>query len=230
MASAKPETVNLPDPVILRGVPYGVYVRLRDDERNDQVRMTYHDGVLELMSPEFIHERGAHHLSMIVNGYAAVLGVDCEGARTTTFRKGVPKQLKGKGKGPDASFYFANAPAVRGKDRLDLTTDPPPDLWIEVDYRASSAGKLPLYAELGVVELWRYRPQRGVLWIGRLQAGAHVEVPVSGCLPGMTPRLLLDLLNQAAKRGESFWDAWMRGWIAANADYFAGRKADYTPF
>lgn len=48
--------VRVPTPVVLRGVPYGLYVVLRDLERNDKIRMTYHDGVLELMSPEFLHE------------------------------------------------------------------------------------------------------------------------------------------------------------------------------
>jgi Uma2 family endonuclease len=167
---------------------------------------------------------------MIVRAYTAVLGVDCEGAGSTTFRKGLPKQLKGKGKEPDESFYFTNLALVRSKNTLDLNTDPPPDLWIEVDSRASSAGKLPVYASLGVGEVWRYRPRRRKLWIGRLVDGAYAEADESGCLPGLTPRLLLDLLNEAAKRGEPSWDAWMRAWLALNTDYFAGRRTDHTPF
>ena len=33
----------------------------------------------------------------------------------------------------DCCFYFENAARVRGKDRIDLKTDPPPDLVIEIE-------------------------------------------------------------------------------------------------
>jgi len=219
-----------PEPMALRGVPYDVYLRLRDDPRNRGLRMTYHDGTLEVMSPEFRHEKGARRLSMIVNAYASVLGVDCEGSRSTTFRKGLPGQLTGKGKEPDESFYFTNLTAIRAKNTLDLSVDPPPDLWIEVDNRASSAAKLPLYAALGVSEVWRYRPRRGLLWIGRLKDGAYDQADESHWLPGMTPTLLLKILDEAVTRGEPAWDAWLRRWFAGNTEYFAGRTSGYIPF
>ncbi len=38
-----------------------------------------------------------------------------------------------KGFEPDSSFYIRNPSAVRGKQELDFTVDPPPDLVIEVD-------------------------------------------------------------------------------------------------
>jgi Uma2 family endonuclease len=70
---------------------------------------------------------------------------------------------RGRGKEPDKAFYFANAAAIRGKETIDLRVDPPPDLWIEVDNRGSSKGKLQLYAALGVPELWRYQARRALL-------------------------------------------------------------------
>ena len=47
---------------VLRGVPYSVYLTLRDEPANDGLRMTYVDGTLEIMSPEFRHEKGSRRL------------------------------------------------------------------------------------------------------------------------------------------------------------------------
>src|SRR6185437_3267856 len=99
MATVAKKVVFLP--TILRGVTYDMYVKIRDDPRNGGYRMTYHDGTLELMSPEFRHDKGARRIGMIVNAYTATLGVECQGSRSTTFRRGSLGELKGKGKEPD---------------------------------------------------------------------------------------------------------------------------------
>lgn len=201
-------------PITLHGVSYDVYARLCEDPRNGGLRMTYFDGTLEIMAPtEFRHEKGSGRLGMIVRAYVAVFQLDCEGARSTTFRRGLPGALKGHGKEPDESFYLAHAADVRNKDSLDLEVDPPPDLWIEVDNQGSSKGKLPLYAALGVPEVWRYRPRRRTLWFGLLEDGAYTETARSRCLPRLIPSVVLELLDEAAQRGESAWDRWMRDWM-----------------
>jgi Uma2 family endonuclease len=200
-------------PTTLRGVPYDVYVRLRDDWRNDGLRMTYFNGTLEIMAPaEFRHEKGSRRLGLIVLAYAVVFRLDCEGGGSTTFRRGLPGALKGHGKEPDQCFYIAHAADVRDKDALDLEHDPPPDLWIEVDNKGSSQGRLPLFAALGIPEVWRYRPRRQTLWFGRLENTAYVEVERSSALPLLTPAIVLELLAEA-RRGESAWDRWMREWM-----------------
>jgi len=199
---------------VLRGVPYDWYVRLRDHPGNDGLRMTYHDGVLEIMSPEYRHEHGAERLGLFVRAVAAVFGIACAGARCTTFRLGQVGTRRGSGKEPDQSYYFANAGAVRGKDSIDLQFDPPPDLWVEVDNRASSQGRLPLYAALGVPEVWRLNVRRRTLWFGRLDGGAYVEIPQSQSLPMVTPQLVLAWLDRAGLAAdETEWDGAMRGWL-----------------
>jgi Uma2 family endonuclease len=201
-------------PATVHGVPYDVYVRLRDHPRNEHLRMVYFNGTLQIMAPaEFRHERGSRLLGLIVLAYAVVFELDCEGAGSTTFRRGLPDQLKGHGKEPDQSFYIAHAAAVREKDTIDLEIDPPPDLWIEVDNQCSSQGKLPLYAALGIPEIWRYRPRRRTLWFGRLQDGAYVEIDRSIALPRLTPAIVLELLAEVPRRGEARWDRWMREWM-----------------
>jgi Uma2 family endonuclease len=41
-----------------------------------------------------------------------------------------------------------------GKDRIDLTVDPPPDLAIEID--VTSKTQISAYQSLKVPEIWRY--------------------------------------------------------------------------
>ena len=202
-------------PLTLQGVPYDIYAQIRDAPGNAKLRITYYDGVMELMTPlEFRHEYDSESLGMIIRAYAFVFGVDCEGARSTTFRRGTRGELKGKGKEPDLSFYFAgHAELVRGKVTLDLKVDPPPDLWIEIDNRGSSKASLPLYAELGVPEVWRYWTRRRKLWFGRLENGNYVEVDRSLSLPKLTPTHVLELIDETRKRGQTAWDRWMRNWM-----------------
>ena len=57
---------------------------------------------------------------------------------------------------PDSCFYFRNAAHVRGKDRLDLAVDPPPELVVEIEITNSAIKKFPLFAKLGAPEVWRY--------------------------------------------------------------------------
>jgi Uma2 family endonuclease len=201
-------------PLTLRGVTYDEYVRIRDHPGNGRTRLVYHNGVLEIMSPEFRHEVGAERLGMIVRAVASAFQIRCVGARSTTFRRGQPGLPRGFGKEPDCSFYFAHAATVWGKETIDLEIDPPPDLWIEVDNRASSRGRLPLYAALGVPEVWRYRARCGTLWFGRLEGGAYVPIDRSLSLPMLTPAIVLDLLGRVAAAGdEATWDTQMRDWL-----------------
>lgn len=196
----------------LTGVTYDMYVKLRDAPGNDGLRMAYHNGVLEIMSPaEFRHEKGGWRLGLLILEYTVALRLPCQGAGSTTFRKGEPLRRKGHGKEPDLSFYVGDAEAVvRGLETLDLTTDPPPSLWIEVDNRASSAAKLPLYAALGIPEVWRYRARSRRLWFGRRSGSGYEPLTESVALPGLTPTLVLELLAEAQSRGEIGWVIWLR--------------------
>jgi Uma2 family endonuclease len=194
----------------LTGVTYGAYVRMRDHPGNNRLRMAYHDGVLEIMSPAYRHDCGARHFVLLVLAYCKAFGLACEGAGSTTFRKGEPDEPKGKGKEADESFFLgAAARAMVGKEEHDLATDPPPSLWIEIDNRGSSKAKLPLYAGLGVPEVWRYRPRSRQLWFGRLAGETYEEIAVSVELPGLTPGDVLGALAEARTRDWVSWFRWL---------------------
>ena len=204
-------TVRVARPVTrLTSVPYDTYVRLRDARGNCGLLMAYHDGVLEIMSPQFHHETGENRLAHVIRAYCKAFDVDYEEAGSTTFRVGLPGQLKGEGKEPDASYYLRNAAAaVVGKVSLDLMLDPPPSLWIEVDNWGSSKSKIPLYAGLGIPEVWRYQARKQTLWFGRLSGDGYDEITASVALPGLTSVTVLALIEASKPRILSTWSRWL---------------------
>ncbi|MEO6808354.1 MAG: Uma2 family endonuclease, partial [Isosphaeraceae bacterium] len=193
-------------------ITFGMYLRIR--RSNPGYRMAYLDGKVEIKSPEFRYERGAWKLGLLVPVVAMAHGIPFSGAGSTTFRLGDQSLLKGSGKEPDESFYFANEPLIRGKDRIILPGDPPPDLWIEVDNRGSSWGRLPLYARLGVPEVWQLRVRKNTLWFGRLEGETCQETDRSLSLSMLTPERVLDALNKAKGVSDSTWLRWLTGWAA----------------
>jgi Uma2 family endonuclease len=201
--------------VMLRGVRYQDYVHLRCEPRNDHLRMTYHDGTLEIMSPEARHETPARRFAIIVHEVTTEFELPCTPTGGATFRRGsAGKNTKGAGREPDESFYLANESRILGKSIINLDEgDPPPDLWIEVDNRATSRGKLPVFAELGVPEVWRYRVKQNSLWFGRLIEGSYEAIERSVALPMLTPALVLEALDMSVGVSGPVWARRLRSWI-----------------
>jgi Uma2 family endonuclease len=81
----------------------------------------------------------------------------------------------------DDCFYIQNEAAIRGKKRIDLSSDPPPDLAIEIDI--TSRTKFNNYEALGVPELWRYKGRK--LQINLLQERKYVESNTSRNFPSL---------------------------------------------
>src|SRR5919112_5545286 len=129
--------------VLLRNISWETYERLLDERGDSRVpRLAYDWGDLEIMSPSSEHESVAYFVAVL----AEEMRVNAYGVGSTTYRRGDI----GRGFEPDASFYIRNEERIRGKPRIDLSVDPPPDLVIEVDITSPSLDKFPIYARLGV--------------------------------------------------------------------------------
>jgi Putative restriction endonuclease len=111
---------------------------------------------------------------------------------------------------PDDCFYIQNAPTMIGKERLNLSVDPPPDLAIKVD--VTSKTQLSAYVALGVPELWCYKD--GKLQIFVLGEGEYVEVensPTFGNLPVIEG--ILQFLKLSETEGSSAARRAFRQWV-----------------
>jgi Uma2 family endonuclease len=193
------------------GVTYDAYVRMRDDPGNRGMRMAYHDGVLLLMSPNLVHDEGARLLLYVVTAYCKEFKVPLRPTGSTTIRHGAPGELKGDGKEPDEGFYVGGDVAtMAAKTSIDLDVDPPPSLWVEVDNWGDSASGLPIYAQLKVPEVWRYRVRARTLWFGRRAGPTYRKIASSEALPGLVPAAVLDLLDEyRATNDVTAWNSWM---------------------
>jgi Uma2 family endonuclease len=201
--------------VVLRDVPWDLYTGLRDLRANDHVRMTYLDGTLILMSPEYRHEQGSVQLALLVRMVAVTRGIKLAGTGMTTLRREDGGPRKGSGKEPDNGFYIgANEARIRGNTTIDLSVDPPPDLAIEVDNTSDSEIALPTYARIGVPEVWRYDARGHTLWFGRLAGDGYETIERSLCLPVLTPGLVLQGLDALddSDMDESAWVLWLLDW------------------
>ena len=200
---------------IRTNVTWDEYVQLRDSHEGGP-RMTYYDGTLIIMSPEYIHEGGAEQLSGIVRVVADAFDIEFASAGSTTFRREGHGPRKGKGKEPDSSFYLGgNEQLIRGKATIDLDIDPPPDLAIEVVNKSDSEYALPIYTVLRVPEVWFYDANDKTIWFGRLVGASYETNNRSLCLPVLTPALVLEALEAYdLGRGEMSWLRWLRGWAS----------------
>src|SRR5215469_9169388 len=186
--------------VILDGVSWDTYTRLLEEhECSAGTRFNYDDGALEIMVLSAEHERLKQALTTLVVLIAAEMAIDIDAVGSTTFRR---EELS-KGFEADASFYVQNRLLVAGKKRIDLNADPPPDLVIEIDITSPSLNKLPLYAALGVQEVWRN--DGSAVTILRLVNQRYAEVEGSEAVPGVKSDRLSELLELCKTMSGTEW-------------------------
>ena len=187
------------DRLILRDISWQTYESLlKDLENRSSPRAAYDRGVLEIMSPHLRHEEVNRALSSIVEIVLEEMEADFLNAGSTTFKK----EDQERGFEPDSSFYIANVNFVRGKQKLDMNADPPPDLLIEVDLTRDSLNKFPLYAALSVPEVWRYT---GVLEISVFEQGEYVRTTTSRGLPILNEELVSDWVKTSVRQRRPQW-------------------------
>jgi Uma2 family endonuclease len=164
------------------------------DELGDKraSRIAYSDGVLEIRMPLPKHEKAKVLIGDMVKILLEELDIDNECFGSSTFKR---KDMA-KGIEPDDCFYIKNATQMIGKERLDLTVDPPPDLAIEVDVTSKTG--LDAYQSLGVPELWRL--EDGQLRISLLQNGQYRDANLSPNFPNFP---IVDGVAQFLERSQT---------------------------
>jgi Uma2 family endonuclease len=141
---------------VFDGVSWDDYEAMLRIVGDRPIRVTYDRGRMEIMSPLWTHGNPSYLIGAMVAVLVEELGIRFEPADPVTFRR---RDLE-MGAEPDKCFYFGeNAARVCGKRDIILPDDPPPDLVVEVDVSASSVERFPIFAALGVPEVWRLSDQ-----------------------------------------------------------------------
>lgn len=141
---------------MLDGVSWNFYEQLLEEIGNRAIRVTFDNGSLEMMAPLPLHERRKKYIARMIELLCVELDIEIDTLGSTTFRR----EDLAKGLEPDECYYTQHADDVRGKKELDLTVDPPPDLALEVEITGRSVARQPIYAALGIPELWTFDGRR----------------------------------------------------------------------
>jgi Uma2 family endonuclease len=150
---------------------------LEDLGEHRHSHIAYYRGVLEFRMPLPGHERAKVLISHLLVVLLEELNLEWESLGSTTFKS----QVMQVGIEPDDCFYIQNYQAMIGKQRLDLTVDPVPDLAIEVDF--TSVTQVSCYEVLRVPEIWCYK--KGKLEISVLENGQYVNALMSRVFPSI---------------------------------------------
>ncbi len=184
----------------LDGVDWDEYQAVLEElESRPGVRVTYDRGRLDIVTTSAGHERWKEFVQNVVRAVCQELGVDMEsyGGMTQQSRRHM------RGAEADTCFYIANAERMRGRDAIDVTRDPPPDIVVEVDKASQSRRKLPVYATFGVPEVWRCFVRKNRVEMLQLRGDAYVPAPSSRFLPMLTGEVLARFVERSGKEGQT---------------------------
>lgn len=149
-------------------------------EDNSHYRVTYLDGVLEIVSPSLRHEKLKKRLAALLETYLDERGFKYTPMGSTTFRN----QLKKVGVEPDECYCIG--------EEKDI-----PNLAIEVIVTSGGINKLETYRRLGVAEVWFWEGNRLKLYHLReeiplvfQETYGYEEIETSELLPELNISLL----------------------------------------
>jgi Uma2 family endonuclease len=183
--------------MVLEPVAWDTFIALADQRRGSVPRMTYDNGVLELMSPKREHENIARLIGRMVETYSEVKSIEIISvASVTVKRSDLSKAFEA-----DESYYVTNAVRLLPKKELDFAIDPPPDLVIEVELTSSAIKKMELFATMQVLEVWRHDGE--TLQMFQLVEGCYQQIESSLQLPGLTAHRINEALQLRDSIGET---------------------------
>lgn len=201
-------TMQKADRVVLQNISWQQFENLLKDLGDHRsARLAYDQGTLEIMTPLPEHEHYKEVISDLVKDIAEELELDYESLGSTTWKR----ESRLAAVEPDNCFYFQNEALIRTKLEFDLTQDPPPDLVLEIDLTSKSLNRFPIYARLGVPEIWCY--DTGELKIYQLQNGDYGETQISLVFPDLAVKEIPRLIEQNRSAGRRAIRKAVRAWV-----------------
>ena len=185
------------------------------------LRISYDNGSLQVMTISSQHEKYASFISSLIAGIRLRLRIDILAFGSSTMRK----RKRKKGNEPDACFYVQTASIIGNRIQLDFETDPPPDIAVEIDVHHDSRSKFPIYAALGVPEIWRYDGQAMTMYhlvqdATEIEAPSYIEQDTSSALPMLTAKVMTEIIERMRNEGELkallAFDEWLNSGTPSN--------------
>jgi Uma2 family endonuclease len=197
--------------VVIARVDWPSYLKIGEGLRERRIRLTYDRGRLEIMTTSPRHETWRRFIGHLVEALCEDMGIDvaCYGSFT------MQREELERGMEPDDCYYIQHEPLVRGRLDLDLESDPPPDLVIEVEVSRSLLDRLGILAAMGVGEVWRFDGQ--TLRVMRLTPdGTYAPDTQSGCFPFLPIDEFAGYIRMRDGMGDAQILRAFRAWVRAN--------------
>jgi Uma2 family endonuclease len=196
--------------VVLEGVSWADYeaqLRIIGDRH---IRVNYDSGRMEIMSPLRRHGNRGSLLGIMVHELVVELGIPSKSADPVTLKR---FDLE-KGVEPDKLFHFgANALAVQNRREFNFTMDPPPDLVIEVDVTSDSIPRLPIFARLGIPEIWRIEDDEELQFLHLQPDGTYQPQDRSRAFPALLVAEAARFLEEGQDSNETEWTLAFRAYV-----------------
>jgi Uma2 family endonuclease len=170
--------------------------------------MVYLDGTVWLVSPSFPHERLQKRLGWVVEVIAEELEIHFVPAGSTTFRR----RTKRGGVEGDQSYYLANEKRIRGKDKINLKTDPPPDLAVEAEYSHGAGAAIEVWRRFKVPEVWVCDEAELRILVLKPN-GRYAKSPTSASFPFVSAAEIYEWLRRPQGPSELDWLKQLRAWV-----------------
>jgi len=220
-AATAPAEMDAPDmesgsggSVVLHGVSWKLYRRLRKMRANYHIRMTYDRGELEIMWPSPLHEGIASLLGRLIGVWTLELRLPLRSCRMMTIRRAALK----RGFEPDNCYYVQHEPQMWDKKKVNFKTDPPPDLAIEAEVSRKLGKKTEIYAAFRVPELWCW--SGNTLKVFELaKQGEYVARETSICFPTFPIAKAEDIVRRLGAEHETTLICSFQDWVRANVQH-----------
>jgi Uma2 family endonuclease len=166
--------------LVLEGVTWQQYDALMALFTNQfpALRMTYLEGILELMTTSPEHERLKTIIARLIEAFAEELDLDLNGYGSATFRK----EAAARGLEPDECYCLGELYDV-------------PDIALEIVLTSGGIDKLRVYQGLGVKEVWFWENQRLSIYSLVEESKGYEALQTSQLLPQLDVALLASFVD-----------------------------------
>ncbi len=201
---------------VLHGVDWDDYEKLLEEIGDGTTRVSYLDGSMEIMSPLPEHEKPGRATGRLIGELTLEIGLPLAAFGSSTFRR----RQRQAGLEPDECFYVQNEAKVRDMVRFDPAKYPPPDLAVEIEITRRSVAREPIYARLGVPELWRYDGKRLSVYLLGADKSYH-ETSRSRVFPFLPLDRFTEFLNRMRTDEQNAVMRDFRKWVRRNRGKWA---------
>ncbi|MBP0012646.1 MAG: Uma2 family endonuclease [Roseofilum sp. SBFL] len=205
-------SVSVGESLLLSNISWLTYESLLEDlSEQAGMRLTYDQGLLEIMTPLAPHEGDKKLIGRFVETLTEELNIEIRSLGSLTCKR----EDLARGFEPDECYYIQNESLVWNKKQIDLSQDPPPDLIVEIDVTSHSINKFDLYADFGVPEVWRYDGDR--LQFDQLEGKEYKQSEHSLAFPFLQATEIMGFLELRKTTKETALIREFRQWVSTHA-------------